>query len=77
MVHWNKTTIQIAGILFLSLFIFALITPASVHAAEIDLHSEQNTNVPSSVQAYHDAAGNTQEVAIDVEAVEPYFENNS
>lgn len=27
MVHWNKTTIQIAGILFLSLFIFALVIP--------------------------------------------------
>ena len=41
------------------------------------MHSEQNTNVPSPVQAYHDAAGNIQVVAIDVEAVEPYFENNS
>lgn len=77
MVHWNKTTIQIAGILFLSLFIFALTTPASVHAAEIDLQSEQSTGMLSPVQAYHDAAGNMQLVTIDVEAVEPYFENNS
>lgn len=77
MVHWTKTTIQISGILFLSLFIFALINPASIYAAEIDLHSEQNTKVPSPVQAYHDAAGNIQVVAIDVEAVETYFENNS
>lgn len=77
MVLWNKTTIQIAGILFLSLFIVALINPASVHAAEIDLHSEQSTGMLAPVQTYHDAAGNIQIVTIDVEAVEPYFENNS
>lgn len=77
MVRWNKIMIQIAGIIFLFLFSFVLINPASVHAAEVDLHSEQNTNVPSPVQAYHDAAGNIQLVTIDVEAVEPFFENDS
>ena len=77
MIRWNKTIIQIAGIILLFLFSFVLINPAAVHAAEVDLHSEQNTNVPSPVQAYHDAAGNIQVVVIDVEAVEPYFENNS
>ena len=77
MVRWNKITIQIAGILLLSLFIFFLFNPASVHAAEVNLHSEQSTDIPSPVQAYHDSAGNMQLVTIDVEAVEPYFENNS
>lgn len=77
MVRWNKIMIQIAGIIFLFLFNFVLINPASVHAAEGDLQSEQSTYVPSPVQSYHDAAGNIQIVTIDVEAVEPYFENNS
>lgn len=77
MVRWNKIMIQIAGIIFLFLFNLVLINPASVHAAEIDLYSEQSTGMLSPVQAYHDAAGNVQLVTIDVEAVEPYFENNS
>lgn len=77
MVRWNKIIIQFAGIISIFLFTFVLINPTSVHAAEGDLHSEQNTNVPSPVQAYHDAAGNIQIVAIDLETVETYFENSS
>ena len=41
------------------------------------MHSEQNTNVQSPLQVYRDAAGNKQVVTIDVDAVEPDFENNS
>ena len=77
MVRWKKPNIQIAGVLSAFLSFIVLIVPTSVHAIEDNLYSEQSVDIPSPLQAYHDAAGNVQTVTIDVEAVEPYFENNS
>ncbi len=72
-----KLILRIVAILFSLFCVFMLNKPSPVHAEEADFNPTQNTEIPFPIQAYHDKTGNTQLVTIDIEAVEPYFEENS
>lgn len=72
-----KLILRIVAILFSLFCVFTLNKPSPVHAEEADFNPTQNTEIPFPIQAYHDKTGNTQLVTIDIEAVEPYFEENS
>ena len=72
-----KSVLRIA-VMLISLFcVFALNKPSHIHAEEADFNTKQNVEIPFPIQAYHDKTGNSQLVMIDLEAVEPYFAENS
>lgn len=80
MKRWHKFIASISITILSLLFMLVHINPMPASATSAELNTvpaETITYTENPIQAYHDAEGELQLVTIDIESVEPYFENYS